>query len=980
MKNRLYTVARITLVVALIYFAYRHLPSNKTTFDQKQMEQEDDPAAAIRQEFEKTKDPATGDVPTERLLIARQFQRKQLARQRTSGAPTILNAVPGIDWTERGPGNIGGRTRAILYDANDPTHKKVWAGGVGGGLWYCNDISAATPVWNKVNDLFDNLAVTCIHQQRDTPQNLYFGTGEGWYPGEGIFGIRGLGIWRSVDGGATWTHLASTIPTPADRRFYYIQDIAVVCCAVTGNPPVAVEAILVATKYGGIQRSIDGGATWTKVLGNGVGGGSVDQAADLDPIYSYVFASMGISSSDGIYRTADGGSTWVKIYQSAGDEQRIKIASAPNAYWQMWALIQSSGNGIKKIMKTSNADDLPGNTVWSDKPNPTWCDNGTTSADFTRGQAWYDLAAAIDPWDTNTVYIGGVDVFKTVTGATGATPWTQITQWKNGCPGYPYVHADIQKILIAPGSSFPGPAPEFLVACDGGIFRTADIGASFSSRDNSYNVTQYYACAVHPSSTNYFLAGGQDNGTQQFTSPGINSPATLSPPTTVSGGDGGFCHIDQNVPNTQITAYAYNNYNVTTDGAASFIAYHFAGGAFINPTDYDNASRILYGNSAAGQYFRWQPPFTYATFTTMAVAGFGGANITHVKVSPITPNRVYFGLDNGSIVRVDSANGMAPAVTIIKAVGAGSVSCVAIDPRTESHLLATYSNYGVSHVFETIDAGAHWTDVTGDLPDMPVRWAIFDPRNAAWAIIATELGVWSTDNLHAGAVDWQPTNTDFVNTRVDMLKYRPADGTLAAATHGRGLFTTVIPGVPTPIILVDFSGRWQGNEVELTWETAQEQNTKGFDIERSPDGLRFSKVGYVAAAGNSSIARDYYFNDTHFVPGKNYYRLKLIDRDGSTLYSKIILVGAPAANQPLYSVLNNPFDNGLDLQFGAIPGGKGDIRLVDFSGRTLLKWSGTLTAGSRVHISVSDLRLSRGVYTLQLFIQGTRYVTTVMKE
>src|SRR5687767_13208479 len=97
-------------------------------------------------------------------------------------------------------------------------------------------------------------------------------------------------------------------------------------------------------------------------------------------------------------------------------------------------------------------------------------------------------------------------------------------------------------------------------------------------------------------------------------------------------------------------------------------------------------------------------------------------------------------------------------------------------------------------------ASPTWTAVEGNLPGMPVRWAMFDPRNSDWALVATELGVWSTDNINGASTDWDPTNTDLANVRVDMLQYRSSDRTIAAATHGRGLFTAVVPTSTTPDI------------------------------------------------------------------------------------------------------------------------------------------------------------------------------------
>jgi hypothetical protein len=440
-------------------------------------------------------------------------------------------------------------------------------------------------------------------------------------------------------------------------------------------------------------------------------------------------------------------------------------------------------NGLKKIMSTSNA--TAGSPTWTTLTNPNWCDQGSASTDFTRGQAWYDLIAAVDPADENVFFAGGVDIMKSTN---GGTSWTQSTRWSSfgGCSGTT-IHADIHSIIYKPGSS-----SEILVGNDGGIFRTTDGGASFTSRVTGYNVTQYYACAIHPSNTNYFLAGAQDNGTQKFTAAGVNTA------TTVTGGDGAFCHIDQTNGNLQITSYVYNNYYVSTNGGASFTQRFFGNtGSFINPTDYDDNADILYGGNNPGSFFRWNDAGTGGTNTdNVTVTNFSGAEVMHVTVSPLTANRVYFGLDNGSLVRVDNANtGTTIAGTVIK-TGVGSVSSIAIDPADEDHMLVTYSNYGLTSIYESVNAtqaSPTWTAVEGNLPDMPVRWAMFDPRNSDWAIIATELGVWSTADLDGGATDWDPTNTGLANVRVDMLQYRTGDRTIAAATHGRGLFTAVVP-------------------------------------------------------------------------------------------------------------------------------------------------------------------------------------------
>ena len=123
------------------------------------------------------------------------------------------------------------------------------------------------------------------------------------------------------------------------------------------------------------------------------------------------------------------------------------------------------------------------------------------------------------------------------------------------------------------------------------------------------------------------------------------------------------------------------------------------------------------------------------------------------------------------------------------------MSSIAVDAIDEAHILVTLSNFGVTSIWETYNAddgtSATWTAVEGDLPDMPVRWALFHPFDSDQAIVATELGVWSTDDLSGANTEWFPTNSyGLANVRVDQLQHRTSDNLISAATHGRGIYTS----------------------------------------------------------------------------------------------------------------------------------------------------------------------------------------------
>jgi PKD repeat protein len=746
---------------------------------------------AVEQEIELTRDPATGTVPRERLVSALAYA-EALRQQAVNGR--MAGAIPGLNWTERGPNNVGGRTRAIMVDPNDPSYKTVWAAGVGGGIWKTNDIFAAEPVWTPVNDLFDNIAVTCIAFNPLNKQEMYFGTGEGYYNGDAI---RGSGIWKTTNGGTTWSSLSSTLNV---GNFRYVQRIAV--HPVTG-------AVYAATRNG-LFRSTNGGTSWSKVLGNGTGAAS-DAIADLEIASdNSIYAAIGIFSLDGIYKSSSGDAgSWTKLNTGANGFpttgfNRIEIAAAPSNSQVIYAVTHnSSTNGVGGIYQSVN-----GGTNWTQRTNPVDADGGIGN-DFTRGQAWYDLSMAVDPNNSNTLFIGGIDLFKSTN---GGSSWQQISHWYGGF-GFQEVHADQHTVVFQPGSS-----DIIYFGNDGGVFQTINGTASIPvivPKISSYNVTQFYACAMNPTAySSQFLAGAQDNGSQQFAQPGINSTVE------VTGGDGCYNHIDQDQPQFQFTSYVYNNYYRSTNGGATFGG--LGGGSntgyFVNPTDYDDLNNNLYVSHNGGQYGRILNIPASNAMTTVPISDFGTGRVTHVSVSPNTSNRVFFGLSNGRIVRVDNAHSATPTSANITGTGmpTGSVSCIAIENGNDNHLLVTYTNYGVNSAWETTNGGSSWTSVEGNLPDMPVRWALFNPNNSQQALLATEIGVWSTDMLSGTSTNWAPSNNGLANVKTNMLQIRTSDKLIIAATHGRGLYSSDVFTDPYPEFTANRKIAYTGKSITFT--------------------------------------------------------------------------------------------------------------------------------------------------------------------
>ena len=716
----------------------------------KRLPKKDRPDLAAEQDFFMTLDPALKMVPRERLIQA--FEKAEISRSlRTTS----------VEWNEHGPDNVGGRTRAVMFDPNDPEGKKFWAGGVTGGLWFTDDITASEPLWNKIDDFWDNIAVSCIADDPVNPQIFYVGTGE-IYSGAS----RGFGIWKTTNAGVTWTRLTST------ENFLWVNDIV-----VRNESGVAVVYVAAGDKYyqgvwhngtEGLLRSTNDGATFTPVWS----GEHPNQPSDLEidannNIWAGTRNNSWGSGGGQILKSSDG-TTWSTVY-TTDDANRMELACAPSDANVVYA-VGSGGSGDNDIGVFVKSTD--GGTTWP----PVTIPLNTSGKHFTRGQAWYDLILAVDPNDENTLYAGGIDLHKSID---SGNTWNQISHWYGGFE-LDYVHADQHSFAFRPGN------PNTVVfGNDGGLHMTTDAGDHFTAKNSGYNVTQFYSCALHPNAGEYyFLAGSQDNGTQQFDSAGIDSTKE------VTGGDGAYCFIDKTDPaDIQITSYIFNNYYLSSDGFQTYTSLsseYDNTGRFINPADYDDNSNILYSASGEDSLKR-----TFGIDNADYIEiNSNSVKASHIRVSQFTDNTIFIGTGAGRLFKVTDADDV-PSISEITGddFPTGYISCIELGD-SENQILVTFSNYGVISVWETSDGGTTWTDKEGDLPDMPVRWALYNPDNRHEVILATEVGVWSTTDFNSASPVWTASNSGLANVRTDMLQIRDSDHFVIAATHGRGLFST----------------------------------------------------------------------------------------------------------------------------------------------------------------------------------------------
>jgi len=784
----------------------------------------------------------TGGAPLDYALLeqaAREAQAMPTVSATTTGFLLDGNLKSANDkstiggWMELGPGNIGGRTRALIIDPGSPA--TMYAGGVAGGVWKTTNGGSN---WAPLDDLMGNLAVTTLVFEGQGSGSIntnviYAGTGEGYFNGDAV---QGAGIFKSVDAGATWSQLTTT----AAADFLFVNKLVA--------SPNNAQTVYAAT-HTGVFKTVDGGASWSPVLNNsGIAGpnntivntfvGFTDIEIRTDLGTDTLIASNGSFVQDGIYRSLDAGGSWTRVHTSAGIG-RSDLAIAPSNQAVMYALSADNTNGHRLLNVYRSAD---GGATWApqisgafDQTNPKWLllsnpiianlSSCFASSNSLLSQGWYDNIIAVAPHDENIVFAGGVDLFRSDDG--GAT-WGIISYWWLDPVFNEYAHADQHTIVFHP--SWDGSTNSTMfVGNDGGVHQTnnalaavsggSNFGICFnapsvptsvvwSTLNNDYGVTQFYAGRPLPLSANYF-GGTQDNGTLAG-----NDSAGLNGWVELNGGDGGYVSYDPGnlsilfAETTGLSMVRSTNggtsFNDVTGGIAN------AGFLFISPFRHDpsNANRIFYGGAAPwrSNNAATEPNPALVSWTQAGTNWSGGGSASAFCVDPNNSDNVWAGTSAGDVYRVTNGTTSTAATTWANitpaAFTSGFVSWVEVDATdtTGNTAYFTNSNYnaGGHKVWRTKNAGSTWTDITSNIPNIPVHCVVVDPDDGNSLYVGTDLGVYVSQDQGG---TWASMNTGgFANVVVETLEFQTPT-VLYAFTHGRGAFRASI--TPT---LVTVSG------------------------------------------------------------------------------------------------------------------------------------------------------------------------------
>ncbi|MFH2143609.1 MAG: T9SS type A sorting domain-containing protein [Bacteroidota bacterium] len=821
MKRNFPELFLIIMIFPLLYFTLLNNPVNQNEVIIPSYPNAVDLQNRLAWENYRLMDPVTGRIPENIRSLELEFARSLPSDKNYSYRMS--------QWVNRGPYNVGGRTRGVALDIND--ENVIIAGGVSGGMWRSENGGTD---WVKTTAPGQLHSVTCLKQDLRTGKNdiWYFGTGEGYGSSASATGAYylGDGLFKSTDNGMTWT---SVISTSVENPQSFISGWQVVW-NVALDQAVDTLDVVYAAIYGTIMRSDNGGDTWTNTIG-GSGSYFTDVTTTSDGIVYATLSSDG--TKRGIWRSVDG-ILWTNITPTGfptaydrivmglnpmnenslyflgvtpGGGQQTVTWQGDTVYNSLWKYTYLSGNGADT------------NGVWTDL-SASIPNSGITNFDNFYAQGSYDLAVKVKPDDSSTVFIAGTNIYRSTDGFSTPNNVTQIGGYAQGTsmPNfqvYTNHHPDVHDIFFLPSD------PDVLfTASDGGLHKTINClnpVVSWQSLNHGYYTTQLYTVNFNPEDTSDILIGGfQDNG-NYF----VNSSDQMADWVMTLNGDGSHSAIAENGLVYYQSIQLGKIYKMAIDAAGAVSGFKRIDpiGAgdylFINQFAVDpNNPDLMY--LPVGRHIWRNDSLTHIALTNTYdsisdgwfkitdSANYSTAKMSAVAISKIPANIVYAGTSNRKVYKIIDAHTGDPALTDISSTsfpGGANVGCVAIDPRDADKVLVVFTNYNIYSLFYSSDGGLTWVKAAGNLEQGSAgggngpsfRWAEIMPvGNETLYLVATSTGLYGTNEINGTSTIWVQVGANTIgNVVCESVRTREADGLIVVGTHGNGIYTTKITSI-----------------------------------------------------------------------------------------------------------------------------------------------------------------------------------------
>jgi photosystem II stability/assembly factor-like uncharacterized protein len=790
-----------------------------------------------------------GKLPTSRQIMEthNQFMEKAQSVRSASGNWELVgpSSYP-VNATSQPTGM--GRINAIAFHPSDDN--TIYVGAPSGGIWKTID---GGDTWTNISGNIPTLGVSAIVVHPANPDIIYIGTGD-----RDAGNAPGIGVYMTTDGGTTWAQSGTGMP-----------DVTVGKMIMHPSDP---NTILAATS-GGVYKTTDGGNTWSAKLAPG----NFKDIAFKPGDPSIVYATL-IFSPARLYRSSNTGNNWTHITSgipTSGIGSRMVIGVSPDdpAYIYLVQIKSSNATFAGLLLSTDSGLNF---AVQSTSPNLLGyeCDGSGTAS-----QATYDLCIAVDPNDASTVYVGGINVWKSTDAGVN---WNINTHWIGGSYGScgASVHADDHVLEWSPLSG------NLYLGHDGGVHYTED-GTNWSEISAGLEIAQMYKLGQSATVADLVIVGKQDNGTA------VTNGTDF---TTVIGGDGTESAIDYSNSNYRYGCYVLGDIKRSTGGSYFPIAEAVNGiteaGGWVTPyalhvtdpnTMFAGFNNVYRTNNVKAS--------SYTSIYWDAISSGEVSSCEIIEQSPADPDILYVVRSN-EIQRTDNANDD-PSLVAWE-------YCTLPDGYTPSDLEAhpadpdiIYATAGYT-IYKSEDKGITWSDMDPNytLPPLLLNCLVYDVNSNEGIYIGNTTSVLYKD---ATMTDWMLYSQGLPPADIRELEifYDPV-GTqhrIKAATYGRGLWQSdlIETGILNPVNFQAFPG--SDTKINLEWGLNPGNDNVLLAYNTTPsfgtpmNGTSYAPSSVISGGGtvvyNGSAAT---FQHTALSAGTAYY-YKLWSYDNVTDYS-----------------------------------------------------------------------------------------------
>ena len=656
-----------------------------------------------------------------------------------------INTKDAGNWTSLGmaeweaayannPGN--GRVNSMTVDPSDADI--VYIGAPSGGLWRSTDGGDS---WSPLTDNLPTLGVNGIAVHPDDSGVIYIATGDGH--GNSNYG---MGVLKTTDGGITWSTTGMVWSIEENIRSHGIS--------MHPNDP---ETLFV-WSTDGLYKTINGGLTWYLVRGGNV--------HDLE--FHPTNPDVVYCCTDRFYKSTDGGEDFDLINDnlpSSSEAFRMELAVSPDDPDRVYILAANSWDyGFLGVYESQDQGEN-WNTA-ADSPNILgWSMDGEGGG----GQGWYDLDICVNPNDADHIFVGGVNLWESTN---GGNSWSINAHWVLGNTQN-YVHADIQYLGYKGNILWCG--------SDGGIFRSTNNGNSFSNKSSGLEIAQYYRFGMSPADPEYIIAGAQDNGCNLLSDGDWFH---------VLGADGMEAIVHPTDPDILFGASQYGGIRRSTNGGLEWQGATEGideNGAWVTPYIMSPVNPDIL---ISGYENIWRSSDLGSSWTV--ISDFAGAQFQNLAMSSANPNVIYAST-NQRLYRTSDGGGDWEDVSAgLPSLGMTSVTASQLDA---DEVWVTFSGFsGGNKLYRSLDGGASWENMSGNLPNIPTNCLALMDSNDNAVYVGTDFGVYYKDDNLAG---WESFNSGLPHVIVNEMMINTDAGKLVAATYGRGMWISDLWTTPS---------------------------------------------------------------------------------------------------------------------------------------------------------------------------------------